>query len=190
MEKGKRHIQAILMLAAALAANAGAEVFRASKTVVLEAGESASEGRGVGVNSCVSVTLPKDMTFVQGVEILVKIPQALASFQNTVLYSIYDNVAPFPSEGETDYSGRAVYSALYPALLSWSIAVPLVKGNTIAKSPYSDKTLIPDASRGFVFLRNQLAMKGVPQEAMEAELARTTLADVVAETRQSMEDVA
>ena len=39
---------------------------------------------------------------------------------------------------------------------------------------------MPDASRGFVFLRNQLAMKGVPRSVMEAEFevsAKTVLAD-------------
>ena len=58
---------------------------------------------------------------------------------------------------------------LYPGQLSWSIAVPLIKGNSIKSSPYADKTLIAEKARGFVLLRNQLAMKGVPQSVLDAE---------------------
>lgn len=175
----KRHIFKFLLFAAFFAP-LGAEVFRTQKTVMLAADENASERKKVGINACASIKLPEDLTFVQGIEILVKIPKVLANFQNTILYSLYDSVAPFPSEGETDYSGKAIYSGLYPGHLSWSIVVPLVKGNTITQSPYADKTLIPDSSRGFVFLRNQLAMKGIPQEVMDAEFevsAKTVFTD-------------
>lgn len=175
----KKHISSLLFFAVFFTLS-HAEVFRTQRTVILEAGEYASESKRVGINECVSIQLPDDLTFVQGIEILVKIPKALANFQNTILYSLYDNIAPFPSEGKTDYSGKAIYSGLYPGSLSWSIVVPLVKGNTITESPYTDKTLIPDASRGFVFLRNQLAMKGVPQKVLEAEFemsAKTLLTD-------------
>lgn len=178
----KKHIFSFLVLSAFFASiEIEAEVFRTQKTVVLEADENASESKNVGINACVSVRLPADLTFVQGIEIIVKIPKVLSNFRNTILYSLYDNITPFPSEGETDYSGRVVYSGLYPGNLSWSIVVPLVKGNTIAKSPYADKTLIPDSSRGFVFLRNSLAMKGVPQSVLEAEFevsAKTVFADL------------
>ncbi len=177
----KRHIFTFLLFTfAAFFARLEAEVFRAQKTVVLAADEFASERKNVGINACVSVKLPEDLTFVQGIEILVKIPKVLANFQNTILYSLYDNIAPFPSEGETDYSGKVLYSGLYPGHLSWSIVVPLVKGNTITQSPYADKTLIPDSARGFVFLRNQLAMKGVPQEVLNAQFevsAKTVFSD-------------
>lgn len=177
----KRHIFSFLVFAfAAFSASLEAEVFRTQKTVMLEADENASESKNVGINACVSIKLPEDLTFVQGIEIIVKIPKVLSNFRNTILYSLYDNVTPFPSEGETDYSGKVVYSGLYPGNLSWSIVVPLVKGNTIAKSPYADKTLIPDSSRGFLFLRNSLAMKGVPQSVLEAEFevsAKTVFAD-------------
>ena len=175
----KRHIFNILIFVAFFA-HSNAEVFRTQRTVVLAADEYASEIKNVGINECVSIKLPDDLTFIQGIEIIVKIPKILANFQNTVIYSLYDNIAPFPSEGKNDYSGKAIYSGLYPGHLSWSILVPLVKGNTIAKNPYADKTLIPDSGRGFVFLRNQLAMKGVPQKVLDAEFemsAKTVFTD-------------
>lgn len=175
----KKHIFAFLFFAIFFAP-LWAEMFRTQKTVMLVADEHASEHKSVGINASASIALPEDLTFVQGIEILVKIPKILADFQNTILYSLYDGIAPFPSESETDYSGNAIYSGLYPGCLSWSIIVPLVKGNTITKSPYADKTPVPDSSRGFVFLRNQLAMKGLPQKVLEAEFevsAKTVFTD-------------
>lgn len=176
----KKHIFGFLFFAASFAP-CDAEMFRTLKTVVIEANEYASESKRVGISECVSIKLPDDMTFVQGVEILVKIPKAIADFQNTILYSLYDNIAPFPSEGTNDYSGKSIHSGMYPGNLSWSIVVPLAKDNTITKSPYADKTPVPTSNRGFVFLRNQLAMKGLPQKVLDAEFevsAKTLYADL------------
>ena len=171
---------ALAIFAAAISAPQ-AEVFRTRKTVCLSVPErGATESKACGINDCVAAFLPQDTTFVQGVEITVKIPQALAAYRNTIIYSIYNNVTPVPTEKGIDYSGTEIYSSLYPGQLAWTIAIPLVKGNTMKASPYADKTLIPDASRGFVFLRNQLAMKGVPKSVMEAEFevsAKAVLAD-------------
>lgn len=176
----KKSVLALALLAAGLLC-LKAEVFRTRKTVCLSVPASgATESKACGINDCVAAFLPQDTTFVQGVEITVKIPQALAAYRNTILYSLYNNVTPVPTEKGIDYSGTEIYSGLYPGQLAWTIVIPLVKGNTIKSSPYADKTLIPDASRGFVFLRNQLAMKGVPRGVMEAEFevsAKTVLAD-------------
>lgn len=176
----KKSVLALALLAAGLLC-LKAEVFRTRKTVCLSVPASgATESKACGINDCVAAFLPQDTTFVQGVEITVKIPQALAAYRNTILYSLYNNVTPVPTEKGIDYSGTEIYSGLYPGQLAWTIVIPLVKGNTIKSSPYADKTLIPDASRGFVFLRNQLAMKGVPRSVMEAEFevsAKTVLAD-------------
>lgn len=147
-----------------------AEVFRTRKTVCINVPASgSSESKACGINDCVAAFLPEDTTFVQGVEITVKIPQTVAAYRNTILYSLYNNISPIPTEKGIDFSGTEIYSGLYPGQLAWTIVIPLVKGNTIKTSPYADKTLIPDSSRGFVFLRNQLAMKGVPKSVMEAE---------------------
>ena len=124
---------------AALAFCAGAEVFRTRKTALLVINESsASETKKCGINDCLAVKFPADSIFIQGVEITVKIPQAVANYRNTILYSLYSNVSPVPTEKGIDYSGTEIYSGLYPGQLSWTIVVPLVKGNTIKSSPYAD----------------------------------------------------
>lgn len=166
---------------AALPLLANAELFRVRKTVCLEISETAaSESKACGINDCISVKFPADSIFMQGVELTIKIPQAVANYRNTIIYSLYSNVSPVPTEKGIDYSGTEVYSGLYPGQLSWSIVVPLVKGNSIKQSPYADKTLIADKTRGFVLLRNQLAMKGVPQSVLDAQFevsAKAVLAD-------------
>lgn len=151
-----------------LAAPLSSEVFRTHRTVVLDMNSNPGEKK-CGINDSVAVILPVDMTFVQGIEITVKIPQAVANYRNTITYSLYKEIRPFPSEKSIDYSGTELYSGLYPGQLIWTILVPLKKNNTIKQSPYADKSLIPDAEKGFVFLRNQLAMKGVPASVMQAE---------------------
>lgn len=168
----------VLLAAAGLC---GAEVFRARKTVCLEVSERTnSESKKCGINDCLAIKFPAESIFIQGVEISVKIPQAVANYRNTIIYSLYNNVSPVPTEKSIDYSGTEIYSGLYPGQLSWTIIVPLTKGNTIKSSPYADKTLIAEKTRGFVLLRNQLAMKGVPQSVLDAEFevsAKAVLAD-------------
>ncbi|MBQ9627346.1 MAG: hypothetical protein IJR40_09265 [Treponema sp.] len=165
----KKNLAAMAIFAAGLLC-LKAEVFRTRKTVCLNIpARGSSESKACGINDCLAVKFPADSIFIQGVEITVKIPQAVANYRNTILYSLYSNVSPVPTEKGIDYSGTEIYSGLYPGQLSWSIAVPLIKGNTIKSSPYADKTLIAEKARGFVLLRNQLAMKGVPQSVLDAE---------------------
>lgn len=176
----RKTIFSILVLLA-LAAHASAEVFRVRKTVCLDVSEAEnSETKNCGINDCLAIRFPASSIFIQGVEVTVKIPQSVANFRNTILYSVYNNVSPVPSEKNIDYSGQELYSALYPGQLSWTIIIPLMRGNTIKASPYADKTLMADKSRGFVLLRNQLAMKGVPQSVLQAEFevsAKAVLTD-------------
>lgn len=158
-----------------------AESFRVKKTVFLnlansglsesngETDSSLSETIFAGINDCICINLPSDLTFIQGIELNIKIPQAITRCPNTIIYSLYDNISPVPSAKTIDYTGQELYTGVYPGLLSLTIQIPLVKGNTIKKTPYADKTLIPEHSRNFVFLRNQLAMKGIPEEVYNAQ---------------------
>ena len=158
-----------------------AESFRVKKTVFLnlansglsesngETDSSLSETIFAGINDCICINLPSDLTFIQGIELNIKIPQAITRCPNTIIYSLYDNISPVPSAKTIDYTGQELYTGVYPGLLSLTIQIPLVKGNTIKKTPYADKTLIPEHSRNFVFLRNQLAMKGITEEVYSAQ---------------------
>lgn len=123
----------------------------------------------VGINDAICIKLPKDLTFIQGIELNIKIPSLLARFPNTVIYSIYNNVSPVPSAKNIDFTGKELFTGVYPGQLSLKVLIPLVKGNTISTTPYAVKTYIPEYSRNFIFIRNQLAMKGVPNEALKQQ---------------------
>lgn len=121
----------------------------------------------VGINDSLCIKLPKDLTFVQGIELDIKIPNLIAQVPNTIIYSLYDNVSPIPTEKTIDYTGTELFTGVYPGAVSLKVQIPIIKGNSIKKSPYAEKTLIPNTSRGFIFFRNQLAMKGIPNDVLK-----------------------
>lgn len=167
------HIAFIFLLLTCADFSISAEGFRVKKTVVLSMSANESQDSqsqiSAGINDGIAIVLPKDLTFVQGIELTVKIPNAVAQCPNTIIYSLYENISPFPQEKTIDYTGKELYTGAYPGQISLTIQIPLVRGNTIKKTPYADKTLIPEHSRGFIFLRNQLAMKGLPQSVYSSE---------------------
>lgn len=157
----------LFVLAILFALPLTAESFRVHKTVVIPISTGEEQiGVQVGINDGISIKIPQDKTFIQGIEVIVKIPPIIAEYKNTIVYSLYNNISPVPTEDNIDYTGKELYTGLYPGLLTWTIQIPLIKGNTIKKTPYADKTLIPETSRNFLFIRNQLAMKGVPQSVV------------------------
>ena len=172
-----------LLFAFAGAASLSAESFRVRKTAVLSLESirnqdgtidtNASATVNAGINDAIFIKLPEDLSFIQGIELNIKIPSIVTKCPNTIIYSIYENVSPFPSEKTIDYTGKELYTSVYPGLVSLTVQIPLIRGNTIQKTPYADKTLIPEHSRNFVFIRNQLAMKGVPQEINNAQFVIT-----------------
>ncbi|WP_407436996.1 carboxypeptidase-like regulatory domain-containing protein [Treponema sp.] len=182
-KKSLSHLILSLLFLTVLPSSLCAESFRVRKTAVLSLESirnqdgtidtNASSTVNAGINDAIFIKLPEDLTFIQGIELNIKIPSIVTKCPNTIIYSIYENVSPFPSEKTIDYTGKELYTSVYPGLVSLTIQIPLIRGNTIQKTPYADKTLIPEHSRNFVFIRNQLAMKGVPQEINSAQFVIT-----------------
>lgn len=158
---------------------AQAESFRVHKTHILAVSDVEYKGTenqeelkttvSAGINDAVCILLPEDLTYIQGIEVTIKIPAVLSKYPNSIIYSLYNNISPVPQDTTIDYTGKELYTALYPAKISQTLLIPLVQGNNIKQTPYADKTFIPDISRKFVFLRNQLAVKGMPREAMDSK---------------------
>ena len=142
---------------------AAAEQFRVRKTTVFTL--PASEAKNVGINEAVAVQLPQDLTFIQGIEIDIKIPQIIASWQDSVAWTLFDAITPAPASDRIDYSGSHIELGTLPTRLSWSCIIPLRKDHTIASSPYA-YTLdrVPDISARTLLIRFQQAMKGTPEE--------------------------
>ena len=179
----KKIVKPLIFSLLAISSSLYAEAFRVRKTHILtltglekpssELSESAVQTASVGTNDSICILLPDDLTFIQGIEVIVKIPEAIARCPNTIVYSLYDNISPMPSPKTIDYTGKELYTSVYPGKISQTIQIPLVRGNTIKQSPYADKSFIPEHSRNFIFIRNQLAMKGVPKDTINGKFLVT-----------------
>lgn len=151
-----------------------AESFRVHQThelTVSAAGESNTIK--AGINDAVVLILPEDKSFIQGIEISIKVPQIVASWHDSVAWSFYDGIDPLPSADIIDYSGTRSSVGTFNAL-SLNLQIPLSEKNTIKKTPYAFYVKdIPAVSGNKLFFRLQLAMKGVPDEISEAQFEIT-----------------
>jgi len=161
-------IFSLLSTALLLTQTVTAESFRVHKTIILPVSEDSAENTiATGVNDAVVLALPDDMTFVQGVELSIKVPQLVTEWQNSVGWSFYNDITPSPTEKTIDYSGTRIGddTKVFGSSFSLNIQIPLLEKNTIKQTPYAVmlKT-IPSVTGNKVFFRLQLGMKGVPDE--------------------------
>ena len=166
----------LFFLSAAAVFTAGAESFRVHALFPVSVSADMTPAVvSAGINDAISLTLPKDMTFLRGIELAVKIPRDIAEWRDSIAYSLYNNIKPVPSEKKIDYTGDRISVGTFPGRLSLTIYIPLTEDNGIKDSPYSVKIgTIPDTKNGFLFFRMQLAMKGVP-ESLEKSMFEITV---------------
>ena len=75
-----------------------AETFRVSKVKVINLTNTTSEMTAkLGINESLAIYLPEDKTFIQGLEIKMDIPSAVASWPDCVACSIYNKISPKPT---------------------------------------------------------------------------------------------
>ncbi len=146
------------------------ESFRVHKVVPLKL-SSTDEKVTIksGINDGVLIELPEDKTFVQGIELYFKVPQNVADWYNSVAWSIYSNISPKPKESVVDYTGTRQTVGTFGNSLSLTVKIPFSKRNSIKKDSYSYYVEeIPDIKDNKIFLRLQLAMKGVPSSISDS----------------------
>lgn len=149
------------------------ETFRVRKVCSVNLpGDSAEEQNAVvGINDSLAVFMPEDMTYLEGFELKIKIPQIVADWRDSVAFSVYNGIRPRPVSSVIDYSGTRIFVTPLPAKLNWIVQVPVKYKNSIKENGYIAKVdAVPDVSSGYTFIRFQPAMKGVPDEAYEAKL--------------------
>ena len=153
-----------------------AESFRTGKLslIVLRQEVDFEEQRLLGTNEALAIQLPEEKTFIEGIEIKMDIPEAIAYWQDCVACSIYNKISPAPSEQQIDYSGTRQFVSTLPGRLSWVLQIPLKKENSLKQNMYTTlMDSIVDFNDGIIFLRLQPVMKGVPEEAMESKIKLT-----------------
>lgn len=178
MRKKHRILRHCLLLVCLIVPSAQlkAETFRVHALVplavpALPPQDAAEDDRlSVGMNDALALTLPDDLTYINGIELRVKIPEEVAAWRDTIAYSLYDDIEPKPSADEIDYTGTRISVNTFPGKLSLIIYIPIAADFAVKKSPYH--VIVdarPDISDGFVFLRLQLAMKGAPESFERAQ---------------------
>ena len=148
-----------------------AESFRVSKVHEVAVSQAAdSEGLAkLGINEALAIALPEDQTFIEGLELKFEIPEAIASWMDSVACSVYANISPTPKVSQIDYNGTRAYVRTLPGKLSWVLQIPLKAENSIKSNNYTTKvdTVITPA-KNIIFIRLQPVMKGVPEETLNA----------------------
>lgn len=150
-----------------------AETFRVSKmhTVEISQDNNSEASAKIGINEAIAIFIPKERDFIEGLEIKMDIPDAIAEWMDSVACSVYDKVKPIPSSSQIDYSATREYVSTLPGRLSWVLQVPLISNNSLKANKYITKMdTIPDLSQNVIFVRLQPVMKGIPEETMKAKV--------------------
>lgn len=141
------------------------ETFRIHQTIPVTMLESGNVTVEAGINDALAITLPSDTTFLQGIELDIKIPEVLSRYYGSVAYSLYTGITPTPTADSINYTGTREMIDTIPGSLSLNLIIPLTEPNTIRQNPY---TLILPAVYNLdspvIFFRFQLVMKGIPEE--------------------------
>lgn len=152
-----------------------AENFRVAKTHVISIPQNYSEvSANLGIFDALAIKLPEDKTFVTGLELTMKVPQIMTTWRDSVAYSFYDGISPFPTEKLIDYAGTRTSISTIPGKIVNTIYIPLNEKFNIKNNPYA-KILEEkiSAKNGIIFLRYMLAMKGAPEELENARIQVT-----------------
>ncbi len=148
-----------------------AENFRVRKVVCLEVPEkTSSETVRLGISDALLIKLPQEHTYLSGIELNIKIPEEIASWRDSVAYTLYDSLTPPPDEKKIDYKGEKVFLSTIPARFSMTLYFPLTKDFSIKENPYSLIIQKMPEVTDSIFLRFQQVMKGVPDSLERAEL--------------------
>lgn len=174
MTKNKIYFSAFIFFSFCMILSA--ETFRVSKmhTVEIQQDITSEASELIGINESLAIFLPKDKEFIEGLEIKMDIPEAVAEWMDSVACSVYDNVKPKPSTNQIDYSATRQFVSTLPGRLSWVLQIPFIKENSLKANKYTTKMdTIPNLSQNVVFIRLQPVMKGIPEETLNSKIKIT-----------------
>ena len=145
------------------------ESFRVRKLIPVHISGNSTEEQTIscGINDSIGIFLPKDRTYLDGIEIKVAIPPSVAEWRDSVACSLYDFIQPTPSSNQIDYSGNRIFVTTVPTKLSWILQLLLNNDENQKSSQYATKINITPAD--YTFLRFQPAMKGIPDDTLNAQ---------------------
>lgn len=95
----------------------------------------------MGYDDAIAVTLPKESPFIQGFEIELKLPPALASAPGAFAYELWRRIDPVPDKGRYGYRGERIITQPLPARAGLVLQIPVRRDNSMKSGPYA--TVIP-----------------------------------------------
>ena len=152
-------------LALAAASAFGLDSFRVGSMVPVTIDSQKPDAQVVelGYYDALGISFPKNSTFIRGVEIEVKSPQGLLSYQNGMAYGLYRQIVPAPAAGTIDYQAVQITLQPLPSRLSFVLQIPLQKNHGLKSGPYSTVlSYVHDTAKGPLVFRLLPIMKGLP----------------------------
>lgn len=150
-----------------------AETFRTHNTINLQMPDLGDMSCVAGINDMIIIALPSDTTFLQAIELEIKIPDLVAQYRDSVAYSFYTEVKPLSSGKRIDYSGKRQMIETLPSRLSLNLTFPLTQEHSIKQSPYTTVLPVVYKKNDNIYLRFQLVMKGIPESFDDEKLVVT-----------------
>lgn len=159
-----------------------AEDFRVHKMNIIELSSPFEKKTAVlGVNDALCVTLPEDQTFIEGLEVSLKVPDIVLEWRDSVAWSLYSNISPAPAEDKIDYSGTRIEVGTFEGNTLYTVKIPTKSDNSITSDKYSRLVSAVAQNEGrSVFFRLQLAMKGASDSITDSRF-EVTAAPIVSD---------
>lgn len=153
-----------------------AEDFRVTKlhTVNISKNGTSFPVEELGLNDGIAILLPKEMEYIDGLEIKFEIPEEVALQKSACEFSLYDKLTPVPKDGQIDYSGNKIFRGVLPGKLSWIVQIPFTSQNNLKSNQYTTKIgQIPDLSEKYLFVRLHPLLNPLPAEIAESSISVT-----------------
>ena len=125
----------------------------------------------MGYNDAVGVTMPRESPFIQGFEIELKLPPALASSAVAFAYELWRRVEPALDKARYGYKGERIITQPLPARAGFVIQIPVRRDHAMKSGPYA--TVMPTIvePRDFPFLLKLVPLaKGASPELEAAQI--------------------
>jgi hypothetical protein len=137
----------------------------------LQAENAEGSRLAMGYDEAVAVLMARESPFIQGFEIELKLPQALASSPGAFAYELWRRVEPAPDKNRYGYRGERIITQPLPARAGLVIQVPTRRDHGLKTGPYA--TLIPTVveAKDFPFMFKLVPLaKGASPEVESAQI--------------------
>ena len=163
MKKVRTFLTVALLCIATSASSLDSFRIHALTSVTIDSQSPDAQTIELGYNDALGILFPKNTMFIRGVEIEIKIPQDILSYQNGMAFGLYRQIQPVPSPTSIDYQAEQITLQALPSKMSFVLQIPINRKGTLKSGPYSTVLqYVHDPSKGPLLFRLLPIMKGLP----------------------------